>query len=60
MVKEVCSITNKEMPLDKLVAGTSITSQIVKLIKKGHPRFSTDKYISREILGLYRKNIGKV
>ncbi|SDF02620.1 Uncharacterized membrane protein [Pricia antarctica] len=43
------------MPLDELVAGTSITTQVVKLIKQEHPGFTTDKFISRDALSHYRK-----
>ncbi|MGA8854272.1 MAG: DUF1003 domain-containing protein [Christiangramia sp.] len=55
MKKEICYISNKELPMDSLVSGASITVPILNLIKKDRPGFTIDKFISRDLLGKYRK-----
>lgn len=41
--------------MDSLVSGASITVPILNLIKKDRPGFTIDKFISRDLLGKYRK-----
>lgn len=55
MEKGICHITKKEFDLTKLVQGVALKSQIISLIQKEHPDFSSEKYISLEILNTYRK-----
>lgn len=55
MKKEICFVSNKELTLENLVSGKSVTPAILNLIKKEHTEFTIDKFISRDVLGLYRK-----
>ena len=55
MDKEICHISKQEFPLRDLVQGFSIKPQILSLIKKDFPDFTSEKYISNEKLNLYRK-----
>ncbi|MCF8237753.1 MAG: hypothetical protein K9I85_06330 [Saprospiraceae bacterium] len=50
MEKGICFLTNKEYPLDDLVQGLSLKPQLVSLIQKDYPEFSSDKFISLDIL----------
>ena len=50
MEKELCYITKKEFDLTKLVQGSTLKSQIISLIQKDYPDFSSDYYISLDIL----------
>ncbi|MDX1830144.1 MAG: DUF1003 domain-containing protein [Lutibacter sp.] len=52
---EKCYIDKKDYPLENLVKGSFIRTQLVKLIKKDYPEFSTDSYISIANLNVYRK-----
>lgn len=58
--KEACFIDKKEFPIDELIKGSSIRTQLLKLIKKDFPEFSTDKYISIDNLSVYRKKYLKI
>ncbi len=55
MEKENDYFSDQELPLENNVSGASITPAILGLIKKDHPEFTIDKFISREELGVYRK-----
>ena len=50
-----CYILKKEFPIDQLTGYSSIKRQILELIKKDHPGFSEDDYLSHEPLNNYRK-----
>lgn len=52
---EKCYIDKKDYPLENLIKGSFIRSQLVKLIRKDFPEFSTDNYISIDNLSIYRK-----
>jgi uncharacterized membrane protein len=52
---EKCYIDKKDYPIENLVKGSFIRTQLVKLIKKDFPEFSTDNYISIDNLSVYRK-----
>jgi uncharacterized membrane protein len=60
MEKDICYISKKELSKDNLVSGTSITPAILNLIKKEHSGFTIDKFISRDLLGTYRKKYLKL
>jgi len=60
MKNEICYISNKELPMDSLVSEASITVPIFNLIKKDHLEFTVDKFISRDVLGTYRKKIPRI
>lgn len=51
----ICQITKKHLPMQQLVAGTSIRKSILDLITADHPDFETKHYISLSILNHYRK-----
>lgn len=55
MKKEVCYITGKSLPLEQLVPGSLIRSQLINLIRKDHPGFGVDNFISHDLLNIYRK-----
>lgn len=50
-----CYILKKEFPVDQLTGYSSIKKQILELIKKDHPGFSEEDFISHEPLNNYRK-----
>ncbi|MBC5991748.1 DUF1003 domain-containing protein [Pontibacter cellulosilyticus] len=50
-----CQITKKHLPMQELVAGTSIRKSILALIKADHPDFEEQHYISLKTLNSYRK-----
>lgn len=50
-----CAINGKEYPQDELYKGSDLRQSLVKLIRKDHPNFSTDSYISLEEVNNYRK-----
>ena len=50
-----CYITKKHLPIQQLVAGTSIRKSILQLIKEDHPDFEEKHYISLKVLNAYRK-----
>jgi len=52
---EKCYIDKKDFPIENLVKGSFIRSQLLKLIRKDFPEFSTDNYISIDNLSIYRK-----
>ena len=52
---EKCYIDKKYYPSENLIKGSFIRSQILKLIKKDYPEFSTDNFISIDNLNIYRK-----
>ncbi len=55
MTKETCLINKKEYLLEELVAFDAVRPQMRFLIKKDHPEFSTQHFISHEELNNYRK-----
>lgn len=50
-----CQITKKHLPLQQLVAGTSIRKSILELIKADHPDFEDKHYVALSVLNRYRK-----
>jgi len=52
---EKCYIDKKEFPIENLIKGSLIRIQLLKLIRKDFPEFSTDNYISVDNLSIYRK-----
>jgi len=55
MKKVKCDITGKELNIDSCRRGEDLRSQLFDLIKKDHPEFTIDNYISLEVLNEYRK-----
>lgn len=55
MEKESCQITKKQYNKESLIEGASIKRELIALIKKDFPDFSSEKYISFESLSIYRK-----
>ena len=55
MKKEFCYVTKKDMPVSDLVPANTLRPQLFSLIKKEHPDFSEDKFISKKSLEKYRK-----
>ncbi len=55
MEKELCYITKREYDPKDLVQGFSLKPQLINLIQKDFPDFSSEKYISQESLSAYRK-----
>lgn len=55
MVKQLCFITKKKLPISQLVIGGSIRHQLKGIIQADFPDFSDVDYISIESLNLYRK-----
>jgi uncharacterized membrane protein len=51
----ICFITKQAFDLDQMTSYAAIKSQLISLIKKDYPAFSTDDYISHEALNKYRK-----
>lgn len=54
-----CHVTKKEFPKVELRNGENILSQLLSLIKKGYPDFTTKIYISTEQLNIYRNKYFK-
>ncbi|MCF6182206.1 DUF1003 domain-containing protein [Lutibacter sp.] len=52
---EKCYIDKKDYPLENLIKGSFIRSQLLKLIKKDYPEFSINNFISIDNLNIYRK-----
>lgn len=52
---EKCYIDKKDYPVESLVKGSFIRSQLLKLIRKDYPEFSTDNFITIDNLSIYRK-----
>jgi uncharacterized membrane protein len=50
-----CAINGKEYPPDELYKGSSLRKSLLDLIRKDHPDFSPDSYISLEEINDYRK-----
>ena len=50
-----CAINGKEYPQDELYQGSALRKSLLELIRKDHPDFSSDSYISLEELNKYRK-----
>ncbi len=50
-----CYITKKELPQEQLTAYGSVKRQLIELIRKDHPGFSENDFISHEILNVYRR-----
>ncbi len=55
MKTERCQITNREFPVSQLMRGNTIRPTVVALIRKDHPNFDENLYISIEALNAYRK-----
>ncbi|MCF8461242.1 MAG: DUF1003 domain-containing protein [Flavobacteriales bacterium] len=51
----VCHLTKQVLPLGELAQGYSLKPQLIALIKKDFPDFSSDSYISLEKLNEYRR-----
>lgn len=52
---EKCYIDKKDYPVESLIKGSFIRSQLLKLIRKDYPEFSTDNFITIDNLSIYRK-----
>ena len=50
-----CAITGKEYPQDELYKGSALRKSLLELIRKDHPDFSPDSYISLDEVNKYRK-----
>jgi uncharacterized membrane protein len=50
-----CAISGKEYPRDELYQGSSLRKPLMDLIRKDHPDFSSDSFISIEELNKYRE-----
>jgi uncharacterized membrane protein len=50
-----CAISGKEYPQDELYKGSAIRKTLLELIRKEHPEFGQDSYISIDELNKYRK-----
>jgi uncharacterized membrane protein len=50
-----CAISGKEYPLDELYHGSTLRKPLLDFIRKDHPDFGPDSYISLEELNKYRK-----
>lgn len=55
MKKEVCHITKTEFEINSLAQGITLKPQLISLIQKDYPDFTSEKYISLESLNTYRK-----
>lgn len=55
MTKAICLVNKKEYPAEELVDYDAVRPQMKFLIKKDHPEFSTQHFISHEALNIYRK-----
>lgn len=55
MVTSISSISKKEYPKSELISGRSIHLTILNEIKKDHPDFKEDQYISLSELNFYRQ-----
>jgi len=55
MSKITCHVTKKQLNLEEVHRGDFIRKEIFKLIKKDHPDFNQESYISVEELSNYRK-----
>jgi uncharacterized membrane protein len=55
MQKGHCYVSGNEISIDQLTAYGSIKIQLLSLIKKDHPGFSEEHYISHDVLNIYRK-----
>jgi len=52
--KKTCGICGKTLGMRQLVAGALIRDELVPLIQKDHPAWTTEDYICREDLAQYR------
>jgi uncharacterized membrane protein len=50
-----CDISGKEYPLDELRLGSFLRKSLLDLIRKDHPDFGPDSYISFDEINIYRK-----
>jgi uncharacterized membrane protein len=50
-----CAISGKEYPQDELYKGSALRKSLLDLIRKDHPDFNPDSYISLEEVNIYRK-----
>lgn len=48
-------LSNKEFPISDKILGKSVNQSILSLVKKDHPQFTRDKYLSLSELNDYRK-----
>lgn len=55
MTKAICLVNEKEYPAEELVDYEAVRPQMRILIKKDHPEFSAQHFISYEALNNYRK-----
>jgi uncharacterized membrane protein len=55
MEKDICYISKNEYDLSNLNQGINLNTQLIKLIQKDFPDFTTEKYLSKESLSAYRK-----
>ena len=51
MTKAICLVNEKEYPAEELVDYDAVRPQMRILIKKDHPEFSTQHFISHEEVG---------
>jgi uncharacterized membrane protein len=50
-----CAISGREYPADELHRGSALRKSLLELIRKDHPDFSPESYISLDELNNYRK-----
>ncbi len=50
-----CAISGKEFPQDELYRGSALRMPLLELIRKDHPNFGSDSYISFEELNIFRR-----
>ncbi len=55
MTKGICLVNKKEYLSEELVTYDGVRPQMRYLIKKDHPEFSSEHFISHEALNDYRK-----
>jgi uncharacterized membrane protein len=48
-------LSNKDFPISDKILGRSVNQSILSLVKKDHPQFTRDKYLSLSELNDYRK-----
>lgn len=51
----LCQITGRKFPLSQLVAAPAIRSAVVQLIKRDHPNWMDDGYVSMKELNKYKQ-----